>query len=225
MCGFNSFSVVHTCCTVVPKHGLRYPKIDNRIRRKSQNPNSRPPGRLSCQTNVGHAKFLGKRPHGSRPDFFVQFGASQADSCLAHQSFLSLGGAAAVIRFCCRFNCGHTLQSKKGPRTPSAIRAAGNQTRGFRGLPELFASEVPFCITLKSCAQGFSEPCGRVSLLSALRRAFGWRLLEGPSRYRPTSDEAWVRRHSCRPSSTTCTAGSAGNPPASPPSSPDDQVA
>jgi hypothetical protein len=24
-----------------------------------------------CQPNVGHAKFLGQRPHGSRPDFFV----------------------------------------------------------------------------------------------------------------------------------------------------------
>src|SRR5579864_1374453 len=44
-----------------------------------------------CQANVGHAKFLGKRPHGSLPDFFVQFGASQANSCLAHQSFLSAG--------------------------------------------------------------------------------------------------------------------------------------
>jgi hypothetical protein len=44
-----------------------------------------------CQANVGHAKFLGECPHGSRPDFFVEFGASQADSCLAHQSFLAAG--------------------------------------------------------------------------------------------------------------------------------------
>ena len=44
-----------------------------------------------CQANVGHAKFLAEGPHGSRPDFFVELGASQANSCLAYQSFLSVG--------------------------------------------------------------------------------------------------------------------------------------
>jgi len=29
--------------------------------------------------------------HWSRPEFFVEFSPSQADSCLAHQSFLSAG--------------------------------------------------------------------------------------------------------------------------------------
>jgi len=33
-----------------------------------------------CQANVGHAKFLGECLHGSRPDFFVDLGASQANS-------------------------------------------------------------------------------------------------------------------------------------------------
>ena len=36
-----------------------------------------------CQTNVGQAKFLCESPHWSRPDFFVEFGASQADSFLS----------------------------------------------------------------------------------------------------------------------------------------------
>src|SRR5581483_1128456 len=44
-----------------------------------------------CQANVGHAKSLGECPHGSRPDLFVEFGASQANSCFAQQSFLSAG--------------------------------------------------------------------------------------------------------------------------------------
>jgi len=39
---FFGISVVHTCCTVVPKHDLCYPTMDRRIRRKSLNPNSRP---------------------------------------------------------------------------------------------------------------------------------------------------------------------------------------
>src|SRR5215469_6428682 len=56
---------------------------------------------------------------------------------------------------------------------------------------------------------------------SPLPRAFGGRLLEGRSGYRPTSGEAWARHRSCRASSTTCTAESEGNPPASPPKSPD----
>lgn len=43
-----------------------------------------------------------------------------------------------------RFNVRNTSQSKKGPRTPSATRAAGNLARGLRGLPELFAGGVRF---------------------------------------------------------------------------------
>ena len=42
---------------------------------------------------------------------------------------------------------------------------------------------------------------------------------------RPTSGQARPRRRSCRASSTTCTAGSGGNPPASPPRSPDGRAA
>jgi hypothetical protein len=58
-------------------------------------------------------------------------------------------------------------------------------------------------------------------MLSPPRRAFGRRLLEGRSVYRPTSDQSRPWRRSCRASSTTCTAESGGNPLASPPNSPD----
>src|SRR5215469_9902871 len=63
------------------------------------------------------------------------------------------------------------------------------------------------------------------SSLFPLPRACGWRLLVGPSGYRPTSGGALVPRRSCRASSTTCTAGSEDNPLASPPKSPDGRAA
>jgi len=56
------------------------------------------------------------------------------------------------------------------------------------------------------------------------RRAFG-RLPEDRSQHRPTSDRARPRRRSCRASSTTCTARSAGTPPASPPRFPGGRAA
>src|SRR5262249_43698157 len=59
------------------------------------------------------------------------------------------------------------------------------------------------------------------SSLSPLPHAFGRRLLAGRLLCRPTSGEASARHHSYRASSTTCTAGSGGNPLASPPKSPD----
>src|ERR1700680_2569978 len=62
------------------------------------------------------------------------------------------------------------------------------------------------------------------SSLSPLRRAFGRRLLQRRTP-RPTSGQARPRRRSCRASSTTCTAGSGGNPLASPPKSPDGRAA
>jgi hypothetical protein len=61
-------------------------------------------------------------------------------------------------------------------------------------------------------------------MLSPLRRAFGRRLLQRRTP-RPTSGQARPRGRSCRASSTTCMAGSEGNPPASPPKSPDDRAA
>src|SRR5438046_627648 len=62
------------------------------------------------------------------------------------------------------------------------------------------------------------------SSLSPLRRAFGRRLLQRRTP-RPTSGQALTRRRSCHASSTICTAGSEGNPLASPPRSPDGRVA
>ena len=62
--------------------------------------------------------------------------------------------------------------------------------------------------------------------LSLLPRAFVWRLLQGRLVYRSTA--GWVRRPrpgSCRASSTTCMAGSGGNPLASPPRFPDGRAA
>ena len=59
--------------------------------------------------------------------------------------------------------------------------------------------------------------------LPPLRRAFGRRLLQRRTP-QPTSGQAGPRRRSCRASSTTCTAGSGGNPLASPPRSPDGRV-
>jgi hypothetical protein len=47
---FNSNSVVHTCCTVAPKHDSCYPTMGWRIRRKSLNPNSRPQDGLVYET-------------------------------------------------------------------------------------------------------------------------------------------------------------------------------
>src|SRR6266850_4451030 len=67
-------------------------------------------------------------------------------------------------------------------------------------------------------------PLATSVMLSPLRRAFGRWLLQRRTP-RPTSGEARHRRRSCRASSTTCTAGSGGNPLASPPKSPDGRAA
>ena len=61
-------------------------------------------------------------------------------------------------------------------------------------------------------------------MLSPLPRAFG-RLRKGRLLCRSTSGQARPRRRSYRASSTTCTAGSGGNPQASPPKSPDGRAA
>src|SRR5262249_21743084 len=67
--------------------------------------------------------------------------------------------------------------------------------------------------------------CVMVSSLWPPRRAFGRRLLLDPSGCRATSGVGWARHRSCRASSTICTAGSGGNPLASPPKPPDGQAA
>jgi len=60
--------------------------------------------------------------------------------------------------------------------------------------------------------------------LSPLPRAFG-RLPQGRLLCQSTLGQARPRRRSCRASSTTCTAAFEGNPPASPPMSPDGRAA
>ena len=55
----------------------------------------------------------------------------------------------------------------------------------------MFASEVPFCITLKSCAQGFSEPCG---MRSACFRLFVAPSDGGSLRVRQDIDPLRMRR-------------------------------
>jgi hypothetical protein len=37
-----------------------------------------------CQTDIGHAEFLGNCPHGCGPDFFIQFRPRKTDSRLGH---------------------------------------------------------------------------------------------------------------------------------------------
>jgi hypothetical protein len=77
---------------------------------------------------------------------------------------------------------------------------------------------VDLRISLRSCGLLATQA------LRPLRRAFGRRLLRHRTP-RPTSGQARPRRRSCRASSTTCTAGSGGNPLASPPKSPDGRAA
>jgi hypothetical protein len=82
-----------------------------------------------------------------------------------------LSGSSVVVIGGMSGNCGQTLlrdastfgntsQSKKGPRTPSATRAAnGSQARGLRGLPELFATIEVVCIAVTCTrANPLSEP-------------------------------------------------------------------
>jgi hypothetical protein len=84
-----------------------------------------------CQASVGRAKFLGECPHGSRPDFFVELGRVRRILVwlisLSYRRDEWLLSSDFVVG---RLSVQNTSQSKKGPRTPSANRAAMGHKHG-----------------------------------------------------------------------------------------------
>src|SRR5258708_2340101 len=101
-----------------------------------------------CQANVGHAKFLGKCSHGSGPDFFVEFGPSQANSCLAHESLMWLLPGLTFRRESSARELLYSNHFDKAPADPLSHPCRRESSTGSPRPHKLFARGAEVCIGL-----------------------------------------------------------------------------
>ncbi|HVN20229.1 MAG TPA: serine protease [Dongiaceae bacterium] len=97
-----------------------------------------------CQANVGHAKFFGKGPHGSRPDFFVEFSASQANSFRRHPSLSYRAGIVPTSRFATTYPLTLNANCRACAVFENSETAARRWDRGqLKGLSDYLEPSVP----------------------------------------------------------------------------------
>jgi hypothetical protein len=194
-------------------------------RHTSEQEDRRPPSMTRCGKSLDAPRDLLRSSRG------ITRKSLAATECLHRHGALGRGGlgrrrvrcrtVAALFGRACA-----ALQLLQPRARSGALVSAASATRSsaFKRRTMGWFGSQPKALAQLLCERADCSKAAKwspfFSSLLPLRRAFGRRLLQRRTR-RPTSGQARPRRRNCRASSTTCRAGSGGNPLASPPKSPD----